>query len=89
MREPPTQGHTISARESGQRELALLANALPGLPENVRLALDLRFRESLSYAEIGEVMGVPASTVRGLLYRGTKALRTKLKPQLERMRGTR
>ena len=52
--------------------------------EEPRVALDLRFRENLSYAEIGEVMGVPASTVRGLLYRGTLALRLKLKPMLKK-----
>jgi len=57
------------------------------LPENCRVALDLRFREGLSYAEIGEVMGVPASTVRGLLYRGTSTLRRKLKPMLKKTRG--
>ncbi len=73
----------LARREALGRQQALLADQVAALPENTRLALDLRFREGLSYAEIGEVLGVPASTVRGLLYRGTKALRLKLAPLLE------
>lgn len=72
----------VAGKESGAKQVAILKELVGGLPENVRVALDLRFREGLSYAEIGEVMGVPASTVRGLLYRGTKALRTKMRPML-------
>lgn len=75
---------TLAAREAGEKELSVLSDLVAALPENCRVALDLRFRENLSYAEIGEVMGVPASTVRGLLYRGTRALRLKLKPMLKK-----
>lgn len=77
----------LANREAGSRETALLEELVASLPENVRVALDLKFREGLTYAEIGEVMGVPASTVRGLLYRGTKTLRLKLRPMLKRTRG--
>jgi len=74
----------LVAREAGGKELAVLSELVSALPENCREALDLRFRENLSYAEIGEVMGVPESTVRGLLYRGTRALRLKMKPMLKK-----
>lgn len=77
----------LATREASAKELAVLSELVAALPENCRVALDLRFREGLSYAEIGEAMGVPASTVRGLLYRGTRALRLKLKPMLKRTRG--
>jgi RNA polymerase sigma-70 factor, ECF subfamily len=77
----------VANREASGRERALLAELVAGLPENCRVALDLRFREDLSYGEIGALMGVPVSTVRGLLYRGTKALRLKLKPILKRAGG--
>jgi RNA polymerase sigma-70 factor (ECF subfamily) len=83
---PDSEEHpegALAARETGTREAALLQREVAALPENCRVALDLRYREGLSYAEIGEAMGVPASTVRGLLYRGTKALRQKLKPMLQ------
>lgn len=72
----------VAGKEAGAKHVAILKGLVETLPENVRVALDLRFREGLSYAEIGEVMGVPASTVRGLLYRGTKALRSKMRPML-------
>ncbi|MCA8922992.1 MAG: sigma-70 family RNA polymerase sigma factor [Planctomycetes bacterium] len=71
-----------AAQEAQDQRSAELAAAVSTLPESTRIALDLRFREGLSYAEIAEVMGVPASTVRGLLYRGTRALRLKLRPGL-------
>jgi RNA polymerase sigma-70 factor, ECF subfamily len=77
----------VAARESGKREVELLGEAVGTLPENTRIALDLRYREGLSYAQIGEVLGVPDSTVRGLLYRGTRTLRHKLQPMLKRTRG--
>jgi RNA polymerase sigma-70 factor (ECF subfamily) len=74
----------LALRESSQRRNALLLDLVNTLPESVRIALDLRFRRDLSYAQIAKEMGVPQSTVRGLLHRGTKALRTKLRPMLSR-----
>lgn len=78
----------LAKQEVLSKEQQMLAELVAGLPENCRIALDLRFREDLSYAQIGEAMGVPPSTVRGLLYRGTKALRQKMKPMLKQTRGT-
>ncbi len=79
----------LARREALGHEQAALAELVDALPENTRLALDLRFREGLGYAQIGELMGVPASTVRGLLYRGTKALRLGMRPLLGREGGAR
>jgi len=80
--EAPPAHAGLAQREASDLERALLADLVAALPQNVRMALDLKYREGLSYAEIGEALGVPASTVRGLLFRGTKALRTKMKPML-------
>lgn len=80
--------HRVGEAEAARHELDALAAQVAALPETVRLALDLRFREGLSYEDIGGTLGVPASTVRGLLYRGTKALREKLAPTLKRTRGS-
>lgn len=74
----------VASREAGDRQLKILAEQVATLPENTRIAIDLRFREGFSYAEIAQAMNVPVSTVRGLLYRGTKALRLKLKPLLKK-----
>lgn len=65
----------LAAGEAGDKDKARLATLVAALPEQQRVALDLRFREGLGYAQVGEVLGVPASTVRGLLYRATKTLR--------------
>lgn len=78
----------VSEDEATSAELAALAGLVATLPENIRVALDLKFREGLSYDEIGQTMGVPASTVRGLLYRGTKALRERMAPTLKKTRGS-
>lgn len=80
--EQPDAG--LAAQESSDQQLGLLAEMVSALPETTRMALDLRYREGLSYAEIAEAMNVPVATVRGLLYRGTKTLRQKLKPMLKK-----
>jgi len=77
----------VADDEVGQRALVRLGEELALLSEPCRIALDLRFREGLAYAQIAEVMGVPTSTVRGLLYRGTRTLRDRLRPALARDRG--
>lgn len=80
--EAPAADVEPAAKEARDQRSAAVAAAISTLPETTRIALDLRFREGLSYAEIAEVMKVPASTVRGLLYRGTRTLRLKLRPGL-------
>ena len=75
----PGAGQVFADQTALSERQRRLAELVATLPENTRVALDLRFREGLSYAQIGEVMGVPPSTVRGLLYRGTKALREQLR----------
>ncbi len=53
-----------------------LASALMQLPDDQRTALELRHMEGLSVAEVGRRMGRSVPAVTGLLYRGTKALRS-------------
>ncbi|RMG17776.1 MAG: RNA polymerase sigma factor [Planctomycetota bacterium] len=86
-RASPTPSEEVSARELAQADRAQLEAQLAALSSDCRLALDLRFGEDLSYAEIARVLGVPVSTVRGLLYRGTKTLRERMRPHLARTRG--
>lgn len=82
--QPGPAENAVSARESTSKDIALLGDLVAALPENCRIALDLRYREEFSYAQIAETMNVPVSTVRGLLYRATKSLRTKMKPTLKK-----
>ena len=51
-----------------------LDQALSGLPEQQRQTWLLHEAAGLSYTEIGEELGIPASTVRGLLARARKQL---------------
>jgi RNA polymerase sigma-70 factor, ECF subfamily len=46
-----------------------LALALHALPEKLRLPLVLRYAEGMDEAEIAQTLRLPASTVRGRLYR--------------------
>ncbi len=57
-----------------------VAAALGRLDEDHRAILVLREMESLDYAAIGEILGLPAGTVRSRLHRARLALRDLLKP---------
>ena len=55
-----------------------IREALAGLPESQRVALVLRELAGLSYAEIGDAMGVSVGSVQMLVFRGRRSLRSKL-----------
>jgi RNA polymerase sigma-70 factor (ECF subfamily) len=57
---------------------AQVAAAFASLPERCRLAMQLRWREGLSYAEIADVLGIGTKGVENQLARGLKALRARL-----------
>jgi RNA polymerase sigma-70 factor (ECF subfamily) len=65
-----------SQRAMKAEQLATLAASLPRLPDDQRTALELRYLGSLSVAAVAEHMGRDAVSVTGLLYRGTRALRS-------------
>jgi len=67
-----------SRRAVRQEETVRLAEALAGLPEDQRTALELKHFHDLPVAEIGRTMGKSPSAVAGLLYRGLRALRAAL-----------
>jgi len=57
---------------------ATVAGAIAGLPPLQREALVLFEYEELSLAEIGEIVGVDANTVKARLFRAREKLRSKL-----------
>lgn len=70
----PTEA--LARRETQQA----VAAALGRLDEDHRIILVLRDMESLDYAAIGEILGLPAGTVRSRLHRARLAIRDLLKP---------
>ena len=68
-----------------RRELAVIVDrALHALPLDFRLPLVLKEIAELSIAEIAEILGVKAATVKTRLYRGRLALRKELTANLPR-----
>ncbi len=54
---------------------AVIRRVLAELPERCRLAVTLRWQRQMSYAEIGDIMGISIKTVEIYLTRGAKMLR--------------
>ena len=70
--------------EAGEAEVALLEALLAALPQRARVAIDLRFREGLTYSEIAETLELSPEKLAPLIARGTRKLRRKLVPFLRR-----
>jgi len=64
-----------AAVTSGREEVA---RALQAIPETFREAVLLRDVEDFSYAEIAEILGIPAGTVMSRIHRGRALLRETL-----------
>jgi RNA polymerase sigma-70 factor, ECF subfamily len=64
-----------------QEELLRLAEALAGLPEAQRRAVELHHLEGRSLAEVAAELGSTKPAIAGLLHRGLKALRAQLAPR--------
>ncbi len=60
-----------------------LYQALWSLPDNQRIALELRHFQGLSYQEMARVLDLPLNTVRSHLYRGRQKLVELLKENHE------
>lgn len=71
---------TPASLASRSERLDLLHAAIGTLPEDQRLVVMLRYGQDMSYEEMAEYLGVPASTVQGRLHRAKRALRKLLGP---------
>ena len=54
------------------------------LPEDLRIAINLRELDGLSYEEIAEIMECPVGTVRSRIFRARDAIDKQIKPLLQR-----
>ena len=64
-----------------QEQKAIVQDALQRLPENYRLVAVLRYMNDLSYDEIGQVTGLPESTIKTRLFRARSMLAEALGPE--------
>ncbi|MCU0647760.1 MAG: RNA polymerase sigma-70 factor [Gemmatimonadaceae bacterium] len=71
---PPRPDELLDTTE----RTATVASALAALPERARLAMHLRWRDELSYAEIADVLGITVKSVENSLARSLKALRARV-----------
>lgn len=69
---------TPSTQATRRELLARLALAMMQLPEDQRIALELKHLQSCSVSEVCEQMGKSSAAVAGLLRRGLQTLRVKL-----------
>ena len=66
------------------KEIAATVNgAMDELPEDLRMAIQLREMEGMSYEDIAKIMDCPIGTVRSRIYRAREAIAEKLKPLLD------
>ena len=90
---PDRRAHSASETASKAEQIRLVRSAIETLPPAQRAAVMLRDVEGLSYAEIGERLGVAKGTVMSRIYYGRQNLKTQLEgvlgPQAERLRQAR
>jgi RNA polymerase sigma-70 factor (ECF subfamily) len=72
-----------SQRAIREEELMMMVEALAGLPDSQRRAVELHHLEGMSLAEIAGELGVTKAAVAGLLHRGLKSLRATLANETE------
>ena len=76
----PDPGLTPEEEVLRKADVEMVRFAIEAIPEPFREAIVLRELEDLSYAEIGEVTGVPIGTVMSRLARGRSMLAKELLP---------
>jgi RNA polymerase sigma-70 factor (ECF subfamily) len=79
LRETATPEHELLRQEI---ELTVM-RAVEALPEELRMAINLREVDGLSYEEIAARMGCPIGTVRSRIFRAREAIDSQLRPLLD------
>lgn len=66
---------TPSQHVAGRESVARLAQAIAGLPESQRDAIELHYLQGMKLSEVAEQLGKTTGAIAGLLHRGMKQLR--------------
>lgn len=75
----PDAEHLAMRRQQVERLRTLIAS----LPEDLRLPLVLSAVQQLNSRQIGEILGIPESSVRGRLMRARQVLKDKMSARME------
>ena len=78
-----TEANTPEVILQNDQLVAVIRQAISGLPEELRQAITLRELEGLSYEDIAEVMDCPIGTVRSRIFRAREAIQTAMEPLME------
>lgn len=78
---PGTAPPPSAAAEQNEARAQVRA-VLNTLPENTQEAFRLKFRDGLTYRQIGEVMGISLGSVSNLITGALNAVRRELRPEL-------
>jgi RNA polymerase sigma-70 factor (ECF subfamily) len=79
LRDINTPESLLLSREIGDTVNA----AMQALPEELRMAIQLREIEGMSYEDIAQIMNCPIGTVRSRIFRAREAIADQLKPLLD------
>lgn len=91
-REPSFQAIDEATPEAilASKEIAEAVNAaVNALPQELRMAIELREMDGLSYEEIAQALGCPIGTVRSRIFRAREAISARISPLLDRQLGKR
>ncbi|MGH7692043.1 MAG: RNA polymerase sigma factor [Candidatus Dormibacteria bacterium] len=78
--ERPAPQRGVEDEVAGRLGLDEIWRAIATLPEQQRTALTLKYAEDLPLAEIGLIMGKSEGAIKLLVFRGTQAVRSQLRP---------
>jgi RNA polymerase sigma-70 factor, ECF subfamily len=78
-----TATESLLDRVSRDERTEIIRRALQSLPPEMRQVIVMKEYEEMTFAEIGEVLKIPVSTVKSRLYTGLQQMRAKL----EKLRG--
>ncbi|VXB63447.1 RNA polymerase, sigma 24 (sigma E) factor [Luteimonas sp. 9C] len=79
LRDSDTPERELMRQQLEQRVM----RAVEALPEELRVAINLREVDGLSYDEIAERMGCPIGTVRSRIFRAREAIDRELRPLMD------
>ncbi|MCA9706225.1 MAG: sigma-70 family RNA polymerase sigma factor [Myxococcales bacterium] len=82
--EPAAEQTRLSTIIARVEEHRVLLRALAELPADLQMVLVLHYWEAMPSAEIGEAVGIPASTVRGRLSRARELLQGEIRARSSR-----